>query len=89
MYVQKEKKPIWLLTGLPDENKARNAIANMYGFQYRFVGGCVVTKQVRDSINILNKATNEILIKKFGRNWRKNFEERVEYLENRISLNRY
>lgn len=86
IYIPKEMKLKWLLKGLPDDNRAKNIIANMYGFEYLNVGGCVVSKKLNDSINVVNKATNEILVKKFGKNWRWKFEERVEYIEQKIRL---
>ena len=67
IYIQKELK--WLLIGLPDDNRAKNILSKMYGFQYYPVGGCVVSKKLRDSVNLVNKTTNEILVKKFGTNW--------------------
>lgn len=45
IYIQKELK--WLLTGLPDNNRAKNIVAKMYGFQYYPMGGCVVSKKLR------------------------------------------
>ena len=56
----------------------------MYGFQYYPVGGCVVSKKLRDSVNLVNKTTNEILVKKFGLNWRWKFDKRVKYIEEKM-----
>ena len=89
IYSQKEIKLKWLLTGLPDDNTAKNIIAKMYGFEYLNVGGCVVSKKLKDSITIVNKATNSILIKKFGKKSRWEFEERVEYIEQKMRLYNY
>ena len=66
IYIQKKIKLKWLLTGLPDDTRTKNIVAKMYGFQYYPVGGCVVSKKLRDSVNLVNKTTNEILVKKFG-----------------------
>ena len=82
IYIQKELK--WLLIGLPDDNRAKNILAKMYGFQYYPVGGCVVSKKLRDSVNLVNKTTNEILVKKFGINWRWKFDDIVEYIEEKM-----
>ena len=58
----------WLLAGgVPDYHTKENAIAKFYGFQFEAVGGCVVSKQFRDSINIINRKTNDSLTKKFGK----------------------
>ena len=56
----------------------------MYGFQYYPVRGCVVSKKLRDSVNLVNKTTNEILVKKFGLNWRWKFDYRVEEIEEKM-----
>ncbi len=88
-YIPKENKPKWLLTGFPADNRAKNVIAKMYGFQYYSVGGCVVSKKLRDSVNRVNKFTNEMLIKKFGKKWRLKFEERVEYIEQKMRAHYY
>ncbi len=85
-YIPKEIKLKWLLTGLPEDNRAKNVLAKMYGFQYYSVGGCVVSKKLRDSVNMVNKVTNEILIKKFGKKWGWRFEERVEYIEQKMRI---
>lgn len=88
IYIPKEIKLKWLLTGLPDDIGGKNVIAKMYGFQYSWVGGCVVSNKLRDSVKMVNKVTNEILMKKFGKNWRWKFEERVEYIEQKLLQNR-
>ena len=84
IYKQKKIKLKWLLTGLPDDTRTKNIVAKMYGFQYYPVGGCVVSKKLRDSVNLVNKTTNEILVKKFGLNWRWKFDKRVKYIEEKM-----
>lgn len=75
----------WLLTGLPDDHTKENAIAKFYGFQFEDIGGCVVSKKLRDSINLINKKTNDNLTKKFGKYWRRDFEACIEFVERKTS----
>ncbi len=69
-----------LTYGLPDMNEshARNSIARKYGFSYYAVAGCVVSKELRDSILQENKKGYDILSKKFVKDWRSKFEEEVD-----------
>jgi hypothetical protein len=71
----------WLLIGLPDELIAENTIAKMYGFQFLPFGGCVVSNQLSDSINKENKIVNTFLSTKYGKNWKVDFDKRVEYID--------
>ena len=82
---QKRNELKWLLTGLPDDHTKENIIANLYGFQFEDVGGCVVSKEVRDSINLINKKKNDSLIKKFGKHWRRDFQDCIEYIDKKIN----
>lgn len=74
----------WLLSGLPDDHTKENIIAKLYGFQFEDVGGCVVSKQLRDSINLINKKTNDSLTRKFGKYWRRDFQDCIEYIDKKI-----
>jgi hypothetical protein len=74
----------WLLTGLPDDHTKENIIAKLYGFQFENIGGCVVSKQLRDSINLINKKTNDSLTRKFGKYWRRDFQDCIEYIDKKI-----
>ncbi len=75
----------WFLTGLPDDHTKENIIAKLYGFQYENIGGCVISKGLRDSINLINKKTNDSLIKKFGKHWRRDFQDCIEYIDRKIN----
>jgi hypothetical protein len=79
----------WLLTGLPDELIAENIVAKMYGFQFLSFGGCVVSNQLRDSIKKENQVVKILLSKKYSKNWRNDFDKRVEYVDSIIHPNRY
>jgi hypothetical protein len=76
----------WLLTGLPNDHSKENFVAKLYGFQFEDVGGCVVSEKLRDSINLINRKTNDSLRKKFGKYWRINFEAWVKYVERKTTL---
>ena len=69
-----------LTYGLPDmeENHARNSVGKKYGFTYYPVAGCVVPKELLDSIHQENKKVYEILSRKLGQNWRTKFEQEVD-----------
>ncbi len=77
----------WLLSGLPDDHTNENLIAKLYGFQFVDMGGCVVSKKLRDSIRMENKKLSEMLTNKFGKNWRIDFDKRVAYVNERIKPN--
>jgi hypothetical protein len=79
----------WLLTGLPDELIAENIIAKIYGFQFFSFGGCVVSNQLRDSINKENKKLYLILSKKYSKSWKINFDKRVKYIDSTLLANQY
>ncbi len=61
-------------TGLPSIEAITqlNTLSKKYGFKYYPVG-CVVTKQLMDSIQRENNLTYKILEDRFGRGWRNNF----------------
>jgi hypothetical protein len=82
---EKNNELKWLLTGLPDNHTKENCIALFYGFQSEDVGGCVISKKLRDSINVINRKTNDSLIKRFGKHWRSNFETCVEFVERKTT----
>jgi hypothetical protein len=75
----------WLLTGLPDDLSRENGIAKFYGFQFEALGGCVASKNLRDSINLVNKKTNDSLTKKFGKYWRRDFEECIAFIDRKTN----
>jgi hypothetical protein len=75
----------WLLTGLPADLSRENGIAQFYGFQFEAVGGCVVSKSLRDSINLINKKANDSLTEKFGKYWRRDFESCIEFVERKTN----
>lgn len=69
-----------LIYGLLDREqfRAMNTVAKKYNFHYYPVGGCVISKHLSDSVNKENKKVYEILVKKFGKNWRSTFADEVD-----------
>ncbi len=82
---KKKNDLTWLITGLPDNHTNENIVAKLYGFQFASFGGCVVSNQLRDSIRNENEKLNKLLSRKFGKNWRVNFDKRVQYVNETIS----
>ncbi len=86
IYAPKKNSSLkWLLTGLPDDHTKENIVAKLYGFQFEDIGGCVVSKELRDSINLINKKTNDSLLKKFGKHWKRDFEACVTFIERKTN----
>ncbi len=75
----------WLLTGLPDDHTKEIIIAKLYGIQFEDIGGCVVSRELRNSINLINKKTNDSLIQKFGKHWRRDFQDCMKYIDKKIN----
>lgn len=75
-----------LTYGLPNwtRDRASNVVAIKYGFQYYAVAGCVVTKDLTDSVKRENDIALRILEKRLGKNWEKRFEEDVDKMIARL-----
>jgi hypothetical protein len=67
--------------GMPsfdEDHSPRDIIARKWGFRYDHVADCVVSKQLSASIDAHNNEVNCILIKMYGPDWEKKFEEQVK-----------
>lgn len=69
-----------LLTyGFPnrDREKVRDIIAKTWGIRFYAVAGCLVTKDLIDSVKTNNDHVNKLIEKKYGANWQEKFEKEV------------
>ena len=76
----KHKKLVFLTYGMPipgDRRNAENVIANKWGFYTKSVAGCIVTKQLTDSVADHNKLVQQAMNERFGKGWDKKFEREV------------
>lgn len=74
-------KPLqWLSYGLlaPGGMNADNVVANRWGFTYHTIAGCVVTEQLADSIKDHNQQVNNLLMGRYGKDWRKRYKTEVK-----------
>jgi hypothetical protein len=55
-----------------------NIVANKWGFEYRHIGGCDVTQELRDSIQTNNDFVDSVLKRRFGNGWEKRFAKEVK-----------
>lgn len=70
-----------LLTyGLPDFEKvnARIVVAKKWRINFKRVAGCVVTKELLDSINTHNDSVNTLIAKRYGKDWNVDFNKEVD-----------
>jgi hypothetical protein len=76
-----------LIWGLPDfyQQRAMEAVAKNYGFEYRSIAGCVISKSLEDSALKINERSFEILQGKFGNNWKIQIERKVHAFMDSIS----
>ncbi|MFT3748621.1 MAG: hypothetical protein QM768_09905 [Agriterribacter sp.] len=67
-------------TGLPaiEHGTVANIIARRYGFRYRAIAGCVVTKEVSDRKYLNNRSVYSKLDSIWGYNWRDKFDMQVD-----------
>jgi hypothetical protein len=75
-----------IVTGLTDLETITqlDSLAKKYAFKY-YPLGCVVTKQLMDSVEKENNITYKILEKRYGKNWRNNFNSQY-YTVSRVRL---
>lgn len=69
---------------MPGDHLKENTTAKLYGFQFEDISGCVVSRALRDSINLINKK-NDRLIQKFGKHWRRDFQDCMDYINKKIN----
>lgn len=76
-----KEKPIRLLTyGLPNfkMQNAENVISAKWGIQIIGVAGCDVSEAIEDSIQKENLKAEELISKKYGKDWRTKFNSEIE-----------
>ncbi len=75
-----------IVTGLADLESIiqLDSLAKKYGFKYYPIG-CVVSAQKMDSVDRVNNRTYNILEKRYGKGWRKNFNTEY-YITNQIQI---
>ena len=62
----------------PWHQNARTLIAAKFGFSYRTIAGCVVTKELVDSANRRNTAVRKKLEQRYGPDFWARFEKEVK-----------
>ena len=79
-----------LIWGLPsrDQQIAMEAVAKNYGFEYRRIAGCIISKNLEDSAQKINEKTSEILQAKFGNDWKIQIERKIHEIRDSISQDR-
>ncbi|KFF21985.1 hypothetical protein [Chryseobacterium sp. JM1] len=69
-----------LMYGLPNMEKqnSRNVIAEKWEIKFESVAGCVVTKELTDSVKTINDRVGKNIEKKYGKNWKTEFEKEIQ-----------
>lgn len=62
----------------PWHQNARTLVAEKYGFSYKTIAGCVVTKELVDSANRRNIAVRKKLEQRYGPDFWSRFENEVK-----------
>jgi len=73
-------KLVYLTYGLPPTEVHQNAtkvVAARWGFTFRGVAGCMVTKKLADSVAAHNYIVNQIMVGKYGNDWYKKYDKEV------------
>lgn len=60
-----------------ERQKANDIIAKTWGIRFYAVAGCLVTKDLIDSVKTNNDHVNKLIEKKYGANWQEKFEKEV------------
>lgn len=83
-----EVRPIfrWLTYGEPGGEEVKNFVARKWGIELYAVAGCVVTRELIDSVKQQNKKVESRLIKKYGNDWGARFNQDIqaEFLNQQI-----
>lgn len=93
-YGQKQptKPTFWLLIyGLPnfERQNSENVIAQKWGIDFFSIAGCVVSKELEDSVEQQNRKVKPLIEKKFGKDWYKRFDKEVDAefeIEKKVSV---
>ncbi len=48
-----------------------------FGFKIKRVADCEVSEELMDSVRIINMENNDLMNAKYGRDWKRNFEEQT------------
>lgn len=66
-------------SGLPDmqQRNARDVVSKKWEIKFLLVAGCMVPKELRDSIRKHNLTVNKNIEEKYGTGWRDTFEKEV------------
>lgn len=70
-----------LTSGLPPDPKyvkALSVVEKKWGIQYYPVAGCIVSKELEDSMNRWNNVAEKRIEAKYGKDWWKTFHKEVE-----------
>ncbi len=80
--VNHDEALIMLVYGLPNFEKqhAETVIAQQYGFKFKTVAGCNVSEALRDSVEIKNRITEDVLAQRYGKEWKFRFYTHVDSL---------
>lgn len=82
--------PVYQDYGLPPNNLSEiSEAAELMGFTYQDVGGCVVDSETATSVTSNNEKAEPILIKKFGENWKEILFKKADslYVINTAAIN--
>jgi hypothetical protein len=76
-----------LIWGLPDQDdqRAMEAAAKSFGFEYHRIAGCIISKNLADSADKVNERSSEILRARFGKNWKIQVEKKIHLIKDSIS----
>lgn len=61
-----------------ERDRAEDVVAKKYGFKILAVAGCVVSEDLIDSVDRVNKRVNKLLDQRLGPNWRPGYEKEVD-----------
>lgn len=67
----------WLYCGesSPSHDIIFNFVGEKWNIDFISVAGCVITKELQDSVNLHNDQIASLMVGKYGNNWRKDFDE--------------
>ena len=84
-YGQKDQTPQFTIYtyGLRSwvQSNPQYTVAKKYGIVYKSVAGCIVSKELVDSVQKHNDEVYHQLEKKYGPGWKASFEKQIDSLE--------
>ncbi len=83
-YVQAQQyTPLKVLVwGLPSsQENIAGGVAKKYGFEYYGVGGCVISRELEDSVQKHNDSVYAILAQRHGKDWQERFQEDIDNIQ--------